>query len=233
MIVKSQNPIFIDSPTGMINTSRSNVRNRVNSRSNVMSNFNNYSYFDSDGKPQNKAEVMLFQDWLDANYPTWMNGGKLNKGQGYGRYPLGPSTEKAWKDYGGEFVKYGRSIAQQTLNLTLPITNPNLAVTDPQGNKKPGQFWDKIRGLWVKAQESGLLTSAGNFIRGNQPQGNWQGMDPTMQGQGGMQPQPEPEKKGMSGGTIALIIGGVAVVGVLLYLMTKTDAPAQAPAPAK
>jgi hypothetical protein len=51
--------------------------------------------------------------------------------------------------------------------------------------------------------------------------------------QGQPQGQTEPDKKGMSGGTIALIIGGIAVVGVLFYLMTKSDAPAQAPASTK
>jgi len=42
-----------------------------------------------------------FQDWLDTTYPTWLNGGKLNKGTGYGSY--GPSTQKAFSQYGTQY----------------------------------------------------------------------------------------------------------------------------------
>jgi hypothetical protein len=45
--------------------------------------------------------VQQFQDWLDTNYPTWLNGGKLNKGKGYGSY--GPSTQKAFTQYGSVY----------------------------------------------------------------------------------------------------------------------------------
>jgi len=45
--------------------------------------------------------VQQFQDWLDTNYPTWLNGGKLNKGKGYGSY--GPSTQKAFTQYGSAY----------------------------------------------------------------------------------------------------------------------------------
>lgn len=45
--------------------------------------------------------VQQFQDWLDSNYPTWLNGGKLNKGSGYGSY--GPSTQKAFTQYGSAY----------------------------------------------------------------------------------------------------------------------------------
>lgn len=45
--------------------------------------------------------VQQFQDWLDTNYPTWLNGGKLNKGSGYGSY--GPSTQKAFTQYGSTY----------------------------------------------------------------------------------------------------------------------------------
>lgn len=42
-------------------------------------------------------DVKRFQDWLDVNYPNWLNGGKLNKGRGYGTF--GPYTKKAWAQY--------------------------------------------------------------------------------------------------------------------------------------
>ena len=47
------------------------------------------------------GKVQQFQDWLDINYPTWLNGGKLNKGKGYGNY--GPSTQKAFTQYGSAY----------------------------------------------------------------------------------------------------------------------------------
>lgn len=48
-------------------------------------------------------EIKAFQDWLDTKYPTWLNGGKLNKGSGYGTF--GPSTSSAYTTYGAEWKK--------------------------------------------------------------------------------------------------------------------------------
>jgi hypothetical protein len=50
------------------------------------------------GPFKNSTEVKAFQDWMDKNYPNWVNGKNLNKGSGYGTY--GPSTTKAWNTYG-------------------------------------------------------------------------------------------------------------------------------------
>ena len=47
--------------------------------------------------------VQEFQDWLDTHYPTWLNGGKLNKGTGYGNY--GGNTQKAFGIYSTEYQK--------------------------------------------------------------------------------------------------------------------------------
>lgn len=61
--------------------------------------------------------VQQFQDWLDTNYPTWLNGGKLNKGKGYGSY--GPSTQKAFTQYGSTYQNSssnsGGGASQQSL----------------------------------------------------------------------------------------------------------------------
>lgn len=46
-------------------------------------------------------KVKNFQDWLDTNYPKWLNGKTLNKKGGYGIY--GPSTQSAWNTYGTEY----------------------------------------------------------------------------------------------------------------------------------
>jgi len=55
------------------------------------------------GPFKNSTEVKAFQDWMDKNYPNWVNGKNLNKGSGYGTY--GPSTTKAWNTYGAEYIK--------------------------------------------------------------------------------------------------------------------------------
>jgi hypothetical protein len=46
-------------------------------------------------------DVKDFQNWLDKNHPTWLNGGKLSQGGGYGNF--GSRTQKAWNDYGVEY----------------------------------------------------------------------------------------------------------------------------------
>lgn len=53
------------------------------------------------GPFKSSDEVKAFQDWLDTKYPTWLKGGKLNKGSGYGSY--GPSTTSAYATYGKEY----------------------------------------------------------------------------------------------------------------------------------
>lgn len=64
-------------------------------------------------------KVKNFQDWLDTNYPKWLNGKTLNKKGGYGTY--GPSTQSAWSTYG---TKYKEA----------------LKVADTQSKFKIGQF---------------------------------------------------------------------------------------------
>jgi hypothetical protein len=61
--------------------------------------------------------VQQFQDWLDTNYPTWLNGSKLNKGKGYGSY--GPSTQKAFTQYGSA---YQNSSSNSDGNIQQPET---------------------------------------------------------------------------------------------------------------
>jgi hypothetical protein len=54
-------------------------------------------------KPTTTEEIKKFQDWLDSNYPGWVNGKSLNKGTGYGSW--GPSTKTAWEKYGSKYEK--------------------------------------------------------------------------------------------------------------------------------
>lgn len=54
-------------------------------------------------KPATTEEIKKFQDWLDSNYPGWVNGKSLKKGTGYGSW--GPSTKSAWEKYGSKYEK--------------------------------------------------------------------------------------------------------------------------------
>jgi hypothetical protein len=54
-------------------------------------------------------KIKAFQDWMDSTHPNWVgctdskctNGKNLNKGKGYGTF--GPSTTKAWSEWGNDF----------------------------------------------------------------------------------------------------------------------------------
>ena len=59
-------------------------------------------------------EIQEFQDWLDGKYPTWLKGGKLAGGSGYGN--AGTNTKKAWVKYGAEYVKFLTQKKQGTAN---------------------------------------------------------------------------------------------------------------------
>ena len=50
-----------------------------------------------------EAQVKAFQNWLDVKYPTWFQGGKLNRdvSKGYGIYNA--ETKSADEKYGKEF----------------------------------------------------------------------------------------------------------------------------------
>jgi hypothetical protein len=47
------------------------------------------------------SAVKAFQDWLDVKHPNWLNGGRLNKGSGYGNF--GSNTKRAFDNYGSEY----------------------------------------------------------------------------------------------------------------------------------
>lgn len=47
-------------------------------------------------------DVKKFQDWLDINHATWLNGGKLDKKSGYGN--CGQNTLNAWGQYKDEYL---------------------------------------------------------------------------------------------------------------------------------
>lgn len=212
MIVKSRRPIFITSKLG-------------GSRSNIKSNFDSESsYFDADGKPTNSDEVKKFQDWLNSFKSGWDKTVKST----YGKYPMDIPTSSAWAIFGKEFKEKYLSPLTKTDFKGIPYalpetkpTDPNLSITDPKGNKRAGQFWDKARNVWVRAKDSGLLDALGNLIRpgGQQQQPTWTG-EQTQQGI--VLDEKKKEKEGgLTTTQIVLIVGGALGLGVLIYFMNK------------
>lgn len=79
-----------------------------------------------------EENVKRFQDWLDIYHPTWLKGGRLNKGEGYGNF--GQNTKKAWDKYGDEYVNYTNKI-KAVANKIIEIIN-NQKLTLPERAKK-------------------------------------------------------------------------------------------------
>lgn len=201
--------------------------NNVVFRNTPMSSWGVYSSLD--GK-SSQAEIKAFQDWLDINQPTWLNGSTLKKGKGYGTF--GPSTTKAWKVYGSSYTKALGSVNTGGGGSTpiLPVTasgtpanNPNLTTTSPKGEKKPGYVFDRALGGFVKLKDAGVLDLIGGLFGKNLPGSNAnQNTGQTWDGGGQTPPPTTEEKPGMSKTTKILIgVGGVLVIGVIIYMLTK------------
>ena len=85
--------------------------------------------------------VKKFQDWLDIKYPTWLKGGKLNKGGGYGSF--GTNTSNAWTTYG---VDYKKVVVVPTGTTPTGTTPPlNQVFTN-----KIAPIWDNVNDFTPK-----------------------------------------------------------------------------------
>ena len=82
--------------------------------------------------------------------------------------------------------------------------------------KKKGLTWDKVKGTWVKAEQSGLIDSLLGFFGAKQPQD-------TTTTQDNSPAPPAPTDKPMSQNTKIIIGIGVAVAaGVIIYAIVKS-----------
>lgn len=170
-----------------------------------------YIGFDS----SNSNEVKAFQDWLDIFYPTWMKGGKLNKGTGYGSF--GPSTRKM-QDKIAEFEKVtGKSTTATPLVDTKAPTTKEV-----ERQKKLGKVWDASKKAFVFAKEAGILDTLLGKLGVQKPEpAPVQGATQT-EVQTETQKNEQPSKEGMSTTTkVILIGGGVLLLGVIIYFATK------------
>ena len=206
MIVKTINPVTIN-------------RKRISKPSEYLSaNGEDEFYgFDANGKPQTKDETKQFQNWLDSKYPTWLNGGKLNGGVGYGTF--GPSTTKAWGTYGSEFAK--------TLKTGTPSATPTAEPTKDEAiaKAKLGQIWDKNKG-WITSDKSkevlkvllggGSVMDAINSLLGGGSGGGTTNDTTTTT------TTTETTKEGLSkNAKIGIAVGIVALFGIIIYAVTR------------
>lgn len=160
-------------------------------------------YIPLDGS-SSRTEIQMFQDWLDMEYPTWLNGGKLNKGSGYGNF--GANTSKAWSTYGAQYTKENPAITKGGSTKT-PDTLPT-SKTPLTKEEKRRALLEKAKAGFKDAQESGLLDKAlGLFGLGQKPEER-----PSV---GSRPPKEEPKTN------LPLIIGGIVVLGVLVYFIAK------------
>jgi len=189
----------------------------------------NYSYIDKN----NSSEVKAFQDWLDAKGVKFVgatnaarnNGRLLNKGTGYGTF--GPSTTNAYAVYGSQWeASRTPTVAPTPAPAPAPAAPPAAPMqvvtagvpTIPTGTqpttqqieeqKKKGVFWNKAKGVWVKAKEAGVL--------------DWLAMQLGITPPPPAVEEPSPRERKMGAGvTTALVIGAVAVVGLIIYSQSK------------
>jgi hypothetical protein len=114
--------------------------------------------------------VQQFQDWLDTNYPTWLNGGKLNKGKGYGSY--GPSTQKAFTQYGSAYQNSssnsGGGAAQQseTVDKSKEIfdkLNDSVFFYSVNNERMNIEYTQQI-GKWIKYYSSKKFNEESSYL---------------------------------------------------------------------
>jgi hypothetical protein len=101
-------------------------------------------------------KVQAFQDWLDNNYPTWLNGGQLNKKGGYGNF--GTNTKKAWQNYGSTYIK---TLGNKTTTASLKVGDYVSAVVDFQASAK-----EVRNNVWFSVDVYGKALPQKTFTKG-------------------------------------------------------------------
>ena len=185
-----------------------------------------FSSFDS----TNSSQVKAFQDWLDIKHPNWLNGKKLNKGSGYGTF--GPSTQAAAKLYATEFdagasdlLNIFNSMGSSSGSNAPSVVPPNATITDPMGNTKSGHFWDKAKGIFIKAKDAGVIDAIKNRInqKTNGSSSTSSSSYPDT-GSGGYDTSisSEPTKSNKTK-IILMVAGGVVILGAIIYFVMRKN----------
>lgn len=192
-------------------------------------------------------------NWVGATNSTLSNGKSLNKNVkgGYGNY--GNSTKKARSVYGAEYDSQTGSVfgglaqsavqavaqgpAQESAQGSASTTTQSqqllatVSETAPDGTKQKGKLWDKTKGAWVKGSDwftahpqvkalgGNVLTKVfGGLFQGLIPADAPPSADSTLPTDNSTPPS------GMSKGLkIGLIVGGVVLLGIIFYAVSKSS----------
>jgi len=110
---------------------------------------------------------------------------------------------------------FGPQLPSSTPSFPGPYSNEFL-----QSQQNKGLTWDKVKGAWTKAQESGLIDKGMQLFGGLFGKGKPKGKPPISTG-GNTKPPTKKKEKGMSTTTIVLIGVGVLVAGFAIYKLSK------------
>ena len=175
-----------------------------------------YSYIDK----KNTTDVKGFQTYANSK------GAKLVVDGIWGA-----KTEAEYTKFGAEWEATKNPIptpAVANVVANAPVVPPN---TNPTANqvaeaKRKGLFWDKVKGGWVYAKESGILDWVGNLF-GLQPPPAFQptntggGTGGGTGGDGGKVVTDDDNKKLTKTQKTLLYVGGALVLGFVIYTIAK------------
>ena len=162
----------------------------------------------------NPSLVRDFKEWANDKYKLGLKvDGKADN-----------KTRSAYKKYGEEYEKDQRGVGISRPKVEKPASPTIIPAVNPTPNqiadaKKKGFNWDKAKGVFIKAQELGIVDALLNKL-GITPRTDNQ--FPEVGTETGM-PLPDSEKQGMSTTTKVLIgVGVLAVVGVIAYSVSSS-----------
>jgi hypothetical protein len=128
----------------------------------------------------------------------------------------GPKTSAAYTKWGNDW---------ETSKIVVPTTPPPTTTIPPpteqkkEEMKKKGLQWDKVKGTWMKVKDTGFLQGMFPGLFANQ---NQTGPGPEMPVTTAPETPGADPKKGMSKGMkIGLIVGGVVLLGTVIYFATR------------
>ena len=121
--------------------------------------------------------------------------------------------------------QYGPQLPSSTPTPSFPGPYSPEFMQSPQfiqSQQKKGLTWDKVKGAWTKAQESGLIDKGMQLFGGLFGKGKPKGKPPISTGGNNRPPTKKKEKEeGISTTTIVLIGVGVLVAGFAIYKLSK------------
>jgi hypothetical protein len=167
-----------------------------------------YSYIDKN----NKDEVRAFQAFVNSKgYKPALDVDGI----------YGPLSDAAYKIYGASWEATRTSTVAPVPVVAVTSNVPAIPVggqptaSQIEEQKKKGVFWDKAKRVWVTAKDSGLIDLLSKWL-------GWKPSSTTSAPSGSVATPPPTEGRKMSKGLrTGLIIGGVVVLGLVIYAFAK------------